>query len=561
MSLNISGISAAHKSSPADKKKELRAKGEFVVEKGMTLTQIAKKFNMSVEEFKKMTGLKSSSLSVGQIIKNVPTATVKQGKGLTAVARDHGMSLTDFCKLNGISKDYKPKAGEAFYVYPKAGNKPASTQTRNETPKPQKTPSRQQPQKSEPKTVAKPVQKQHETNLTTASDIAEALKKSAKMTAAVGKEKFNTPFNKIDKDNVIEVIQKYDEISPKESLIDMISSEWGSSKENRMNSITKLYDTLAERVGNKIATPEKREEFMAELKNQYDSWGFVSTEKMDNMINELIDSYQKSGKVQNNTANGVKLSGNKAKVKLGNGKELTSEQLKKDADVTAAKEKRPVKRPEPVVDKNGNIVAGVEIHNPTGKGPLNGKTIIVNAGHGGYNPKTGIFDPGTDAKDKNGKVIEEWYKNKNFTDEIIPQLTAQGAKVVFMNGSAAAVMKAKEKYKNADMFISIHCDSAPSNQAKRGQTILYRDAGDKRLAEAVEAKVETHDWLSKDSCNSKSDNRNLGVLRSVANMPSILIETGYQSNEKDLANIDSSKFRKEFAQLLTQGIIDYVSHK
>lgn len=553
MSLNVSGISTAHKSSPADKKKELRAKGEFVVEKGMTLSQIAKKFNMSVEEFKKMTGLKSSSLSAGQIIKNIPTTTVKQGKGLTAVARDHGMSLTDFCKLNGISKDYQPKAGEAFYVYPKTGNKPASTQTQKET---------QKPQKPEPKTAAKPKTTQpEEVSLSTASDIAEALKKSAKMTAAVGKEKFNTPFNKIDKNNVIEVIQKYDKISPKESLIDMISSEWGSSKENRMNSITKLYDTLAESVGNKIATPEKREEFMAELKNQYDSWGFVSTKKMDKMINELIDSYQKSGTVQNNTANGVKLSGNKAKVKLGNGKELTSEQLKKDADVTAAKEKRPVKRPEPIVDKNGNIVAGVEIHNPTGKGPLNGKTIIVNAGHGGYNPKNGVFDPGTDAKDANGKVIEEWYKNKNFTDEIIPQLTAQGAKVVFMNGSAAAVMKAKEKYKNADMFISIHCDSAPSNQAKRGQTILYRDTGDKRLAEAVEAKVETHDWLSKDSCNSKSDTRNLGVLKAVGNMPSILIETGYQSNATDLANIDSSKFRKEFAQLLTQGVIDYVSHK
>lgn len=553
MTLNISGISAAHQSSPADKKKELRAKGEFVVEKGMTLSQIAKKFNMSVEEFKKMTGLKSSSLSAGQIIKNIPTTTVKQGKGLTAVAREHGMSLTDFCKLNGISKDYQPKAGEAFYVYPKTGNKPASTQTQKET---------QKPQKPEPKTAAKPKTTQpEEVSLSTASDIAEALKKSAKMTAAVGKEKFNTPFNKIDKNNVIEVIQKYDKISPNESLIDMISSEWGSSKENRMNSITKLYDTLAESVGNKIATPEKREEFMAELKNQYDSWGFVSTKKMDKMINELIDSYQKSGTVQNNTANGVKLSGNKAKVKLGNGKELTSEQLKKDADITAAKEKRPVKRPEPVVDKNGNIVAGVEIHNPTGKGPLNGKTIIVNAGHGGYNPKNGVFDPGTDAKDANGKVIEEWYKNKNFTDEIIPQLTAQGAKVVFMNGSAAAVMKAKEKYKNADMFISIHCDSAPSNQAKRGQTILYRDTGDKRLAEAVEAKVETHDWLSKDSCNSKSDTRNLGVLKAVGNMPSILIETGYQSNATDLANIDSSKFRKEFAQLLTQGVIDYVSHK
>lgn len=561
MSLNVSGMGNVPKNtSVADKQRELRTKGEIVVERGMTLTQLAKKFNMSVENFKKMTGLKSSALSAGQVIKGVPTDTVKQGKGLTSLAREHGMSLKDFCELNGITKDYKPKAGEAFYVYPK------TTYNKNSA-KPTKTPATPSKQTGKPtKLQAEQISKTKPTeneklaeSLKTPADIALALKQSSKMTAAVGKDKFNIPFNKINKNNVIEVIKQYDKISPKESLIDMISSEWGSSKENRINSITKLYDTLAQRVGNKIATPEKREAFMKEMEKQYDSWGFVSTKEMDKMINELIDA--KSAAPASSSAGSVQLSGNKAKVKLGNGKVLTSEQLKKDADATAVKDGRPTKRPEPVLDKDGNIVAGVEIHNPTSKGPLSGKTIIVNAGHGGYNPKNGIFDPGTDAKDANGKVIEEWDKNKNFTDEIIPQLTSKGAKVVFMNGSAAAVMKAKEKYKAADMFISIHCDSAPSNSAKRGQTVIYRDAGDKALAEAVEAQVETHDWLSKETCNASNDVRNLGVLRAVADMPSILIETGYQSNAKDLANIDSSKFRKEFAELLAQGVVDYVRSK
>ena len=562
-----------------NKQRELRAKGQYVVPRGMTLSQLAKRFNMSVDDFKKMTGLKSSSLSAGQVLNGMPTATVKQGKGLTSIAREAGMSLKDFCELNGISKNYQPKAGEAFYVYPKKDAKPATKQTAKPAAKPAAATSTKTASSTASKSSAKPAatvaktkveNRQNTANskladsLKTPSDIAEALKSSSKLTAAVGKDKFNVPFGKINKNNVVDVIKKYNEISPNESLIDMISSEWGSSKESRKNAITKLYDTLAQNVGSKIATPEKRAAFMKEMEDQYNSWGFVSTKNMDKMINELISAKENA---KTSAANGsssslsVSLSGNKSKVKLTNGKETTSEQLKKDADVAAARDKRPVKRPEPILDPNGNIVAGVEIHNATAQGPLSGKTIIVNAGHGGYNPKTGIFDPGTDAKDANGKVIEEWYKNKNFTDEIIPQLTSKGAKVIFMNGSAAAVMKAKEKYKNADMFISIHCDSAPSNTSKRGQTVIYRDAGDKKLADAVEAKVETHDWLSKDDFKAKEDVRNLGVLRAVGNMPSILIETGYQSNAKDLANIDSSKFRKEFAELLAQGVVDYVTNK
>ena len=58
-------------------KKDARAKGEYIVtisgdEKG--LTAIARRFNMSLSEFKNLTGLTKDTLVKGQVIKNVPHA-------------------------------------------------------------------------------------------------------------------------------------------------------------------------------------------------------------------------------------------------------------------------------------------------------------------------------------------------------------------------------------------------------------------------------------------------------------------------------------------------------
>lgn len=529
-------------------KREAKAKGQFIVSVSTddkTLTAIAKKFNMSLTDFKNMTGLTKDALAKEQVIKNVPVDKIEKGKGLASIAKKHGMTVEQFCALNGIKKDYQPQKDEYFYVFPNQ----TKTEQKGETKSPEFKPENKNPLKP-----LKP------------DEIAARLEEIADNTrGAVGKTEFNEVFDQINKNNVTDVLEKFQKDNDK-SLINMISDEWSSDKNARKEAMTKIFDLVADK--KKIASDEVREEFITELDNQFKSWGRVSTKNLDKILDDIINP-KESAETQPKVEGAVykpkpaELSGNKARIRLGNGNITTSEQLKKDADNTAIREKRPVKRPEPVIDKNGNIIADVQIMNPTGKGALTGKTIIVNAGHGGYNPKNGVFDPGTFASDKNNKVIEEWYKNKNFTDEIIPELTSQGAKVIFMSGSAATIMKAKEKYKDADMFVSIHCDSAPTNKDKRGQTIIFRphDNSDKKLASAVESKIETHDWLSKETCKIKADDRGLGVLKAVKDMPSILIETGYQSNETDLANIDSGKFRKDFAKLLTEGIIDYVTHK
>ena len=134
---NVSGMGSAKnvnkKEEELKKQREARAKGEIIIERGMTVSELAKKFKMSVDDFKKMTGLKSSALTVGNSLKGIPTDTVQGGKGLASLAKKHGMTLKEFCNLNGIHENYKPQKGEAFYVFPKqdtaAAQKPKTPTT------------------------------------------------------------------------------------------------------------------------------------------------------------------------------------------------------------------------------------------------------------------------------------------------------------------------------------------------------------------------------------------------------------------------------------------------
>ena len=463
----------------------------YKVKSGDTVYSLAKKYGISVQEFKELTGIKSDNLTSGQVInltrlenagkkektEENETHKVKKGETLYSIAQKYGVTVDELKKANNLKNDSLQLNAEI--KIPKSKNTATV-----EKEKPVETPQAKPELKPEPK---------------------------------------------IETPKVIEeeVVVKKEEKSAFKRFWDWV---WSEDEE---------------------AEPKKLDKEIKQTSQSVTQGSFTV------------------------------LQSNKTKVNLTNGKTFTSGQLYKDSftagqkdytekykkEIAEAKIKGKTvdlafSRPEPLLNKDGQITALVETYNSTNNSknaPLKGKTIIVNAGHGGYNPKTGVFDAGTHALDANYKLQEEWVKNKRFTDSIIPELTSQGAKVFFIQGSAASVMEAKEKYANADLFISIHCDSATENKDKRGQTILFRgdDTKGKRLAESVEKRVETHEWLSVDLCNSKKDNRGLGILNKDTKIPSILIETGFQSNTKDLANIDSRKFHAEFAELLGQGIQQY----
>ena len=534
----------------------------YKIKNGDTIAKLVKAFNFKNEkEFREYFGLKDTAkLKAGQILK-VPTTPLETT--FTAISRKYNMSIADLKALNPQIENFdvlkkNTPINTPIRAFTKKTTPKDTTQAQVSKTKPKKTAATAAAENSAP-IKQKPV---------SAEELARALKKSANKWGAVNKDAFKEPFSKINKNNIIDVITSYDEISKGESLIEMIADEVTNSEEDRKNAITKVFNTLCEKVGPNIATDEIKKEFMDEMNDEFDSLFWVSTGKMDKIINTLIEEYKKPknytkdalGEISGVDENGFPVSNNNTTVNLRNGKETTVAALRNEANKIAKKEQATVSRPEPILDENGNIIADVREFEPTFSGKLDGRTIIINAGHGGYNPKNGLFDRGTFADDKNGKLIEEWYKNKNFVDEIIPTLQAQGARVIYMNGSAAAVMKAKNKYNDADLFVSIHCDSSSKSTAN-GQTILFRTENPeaKKFASIVEKNLEEHDWISEENCKTRKDDRGLGVLKTSSNIPSILIETGFQSNPKDLANIDSRTFRQGFAKHLTDGIVEYLA--
>lgn len=81
----------------------------YKVVKGDTLYSIARRFNTSVDEIKKLNNLSSNTLSIGQVLKipsnNVTTYTVVKGDTLYSIARKFNTSVNEIKRFNNLGTD------------------------------------------------------------------------------------------------------------------------------------------------------------------------------------------------------------------------------------------------------------------------------------------------------------------------------------------------------------------------------------------------------------------------------------------------------------------------
>lgn len=584
-------------------KQNAKARGEFIVtisSDDKTLTAIAKKFNMSLTDFKNMTGLTKDTLQKGQVIKNVPTAKIESGMGIASVAKKYGMTLDQFCALNNIDKNYKPQKGEYFYVFPK--QKQGNTSKSEAKPKPEPTP--------EPKPEQKPVEQK-----LNAEEIADKLEEAAsKYRGAVGKEAFDNVFKLINKNNVIDVVNNFQEKQGK-SLINMISDEWSSDKEVRKAAMTKIFDLVAEKTNNKDS--KLRENFINELNDEFDSWGFVSTKKMDKMINGMINpenetdtarNESKDKKRGNTGSNALHLSGKvypneifystnggrskditpttQTSIKDGDGNYVNAGTLKSWAISGGKRDKgfKDVKDPfivRPLPNYNTEtkkIEAVTEILEPTGNGNLDGKVVILNPGHGGYQQKNGYFDAGTVLSVKNAEgeemPIEEWRVAQSYVEKISDNLRNRGAKVIIVSGAVRNGGMAAQRYienmlagkkgddnvretinatdKSDMLFLSVHVESAKESPHTKKCTVRYTKDIDKELADNINKYVNK----GFTALTPTSHHDNLYVNRAAKGIPSSLLEIGNIANDKITNSLLSNYDQNKYAECIANAIED-----
>lgn len=189
-----------------------------------------------------------------------------------------------------------------------------------------------------------------------------------------------------------------------------------------------------------------------------------------------------------------------------------------------------------------------------GNGRLAGKTIVVDAGHGGQ-------DVGARSPDKKTR-------EKDLTLEIATKLSArmaaQGATVIMTRKTDVFVpLKERSEIANragADLFVAVHINSSGSpNKTSGGITFYHKQSPiGQLLAECVQTEIGRVSNIP--SIGTWSDTRiyssGFAVLR-YASMPAILIEMGFINHATDRSVMQKSDWQDSVAKAIVKGVRTY----
>ena len=182
---------------------------------------------------------------------------------------------------------------------------------------------------------------------------------------------------------------------------------------------------------------------------------------------------------------------------------------------------------------------------------LNGKTIVIDPGHGGYD--SGAIGPGgllekdvvLDISLKLFRILQEKsgarvYLTRN--DDSFISLSHRGA----MTNSL-----------DADIFLSIHSNADYQGRKSGIETYAHYNASEKTWARAWYIHESLVEYLGLPDRGLQADN--FQVLRETPGIESILLEIGYISNTDDETFLRKDGNKQLAAEAIFEGLINYYS--
>lgn len=182
---------------------------------------------------------------------------------------------------------------------------------------------------------------------------------------------------------------------------------------------------------------------------------------------------------------------------------------------------------------------------PSSSAALKDKIIVVDAGHGGY-------DPGTSGKSS----IE---KNLALTTaKLVASRLANAGANVFMTRSNDTFISLSGRVnvseaKHANAFVSIHYNASTSSSANGIASFYYSEAKDKELAKYIQESMAENAPSMKDMGVRFGD---YYVTRE-NNQRAVLLELGFLSNAHDEQIVSSNAYQQQISTGIYQGIARY----
>lgn len=171
--------------------------------------------------------------------------------------------------------------------------------------------------------------------------------------------------------------------------------------------------------------------------------------------------------------------------------------------------------------------------------------IVIDAGHGGRDPGTIAVD-GRYEKDVNLSVASKLAGILQRKGHQVT-MTREGDQSIELESRAAL-----GNQHNADLFVSIHSDSAPDPSAQ-GFTVYIAERASRESQQAAQTIVRAMKTTGLQSRGVRRENYRVLVK---THGPAVLIELGYLSNFREARKLQDDAFQNRLAVAIAAGIAD-----
>ncbi len=199
--------------------------------------------------------------------------------------------------------------------------------------------------------------------------------------------------------------------------------------------------------------------------------------------------------------------------------------------------------------------AVVQTPGAAGTGVLSGRVIVVDAGHGG-------FDPG--AVGVTG--VHECDINLAVAQFLKTELESRSAQVIMTREEDVGLGTTQNEslqerrriieQSGSDIVISVHMNNYKQDPSVNGPLVLFMSGSEKgkSLAESVQDRLS----YELDADGTSRGETKLYILKS-GNQPCVLVECGYLSNEEEERKLQQPDYQQKIAKAICDGASAFLS--
>ncbi len=203
-------------------------------------------------------------------------------------------------------------------------------------------------------------------------------------------------------------------------------------------------------------------------------------------------------------------------------------------------------------DENGDLMLTFAVPTDT----LAGKVIVIDPGHG-YGKTLDWLDPGAIGN------VTEFSVNLAVAKKLESKLTALGATVVRLRTESDLYITTERpniaRTYGADMFISLHCNSA-ANVDAHGVEVYYFTSYSQPLARAINNELVAlydNQIYADGTMSNRGDKYSYYWVTMQQDFPSVLVEMGFISNERECMVMADDANQNKMAEAIANGVYSY----